>query len=181
MTLILLFMLQATIGLSFDQIAETALAQNKSLQAAREQIRQAEARLTQAGLRPNPTMDIARSTDVIFANEGESGLSVMLSQSIETGGKRKKRIRVAEAEVELAKVEIADAERQLLGQLRTAYLRAAETSARLTLLERTRGLNQQMAQVMKVRLASGDASQLESHLLQAENNKVEAQRLQVET
>jgi cobalt-zinc-cadmium efflux system outer membrane protein len=181
MTAILLFMLQGVLGMSFDQIAETALAQNKSLQAAREQLRQAEARLTQAGLHPNPTLDLARSTDVMFENEGDSALAVTLSQPFEIGGKRTSRIRVAEAEVDLAKAEIADAERQLLGQLRTAYLRAAETSARLNLLERTRGLNQQMAQVMNVRLASGDASQLESHLLQAENNRVEAQRLQAES
>jgi cobalt-zinc-cadmium efflux system outer membrane protein len=181
MTAILLFMLQGLLGMSFDQIAETALARNKTLQAAREQLRQAEARRIQAGLHPNPTLDLAQSTDVMFSNEGENGLAVALSQPFETGGKRMKRIRVAEAEIDLAKSEIAEAERQLLGQLRTAYLKAAETSARLTLLERTRGLNQQMAQVMKVRLASGDASQLESHLLQAENNRVEAQRLQAET
>jgi cobalt-zinc-cadmium efflux system outer membrane protein len=181
MTAILLFMLQATLGMSFDQIADTAIAQNKTLQAAREQLRQAEARLLQAGLRPNPTLDFATSTDVMFANEGENGFAVMLSQPIETGGKRRNRIRVAEAEVELAKAEIANAERQLTGQLRTAYIRAAETSARLSLLEGTRGLNQQMAQVMNVRLASGDASRLESHLLQAENNRIEAQRLQAES
>ena len=181
MTLIFFLMLQALSGTSFDQIAENALAQNKSLQAAREQVRQAEARMKQATLRPNPTLDVASSTDVLFANEGENGLSVMFSQPFERGGKRMNRIRVAEAEISLAKAEIADAERQLLGQLRSAYLKASETSARLTLLERTRGLNQQMAQVMTVRLASGDASQLESHLLQAENSRVEAQRLQAES
>jgi cobalt-zinc-cadmium efflux system outer membrane protein len=114
---------------------------------------------------------------VVFANEGENGFGVMLSQPFELGGKRERRIQVAEAEVELAKAEIAEAERQLIGQLRTAYLHAAETSARLNILERSRGLNQQMIQVMTVRLSSGDASRLESHLLQAENNRLEAQRL----
>lgn len=178
MNTILILLLQVTLGTSFDQIAQTALAQNKSLQAAREQLRQAEARLTQAGLRPNPSLDVSSSTDAMFANEGENGFAVTFSQPFEIGGKRIKRIRVAEAEVELAKAQIADTERQLIGQLRTAYLRAAETSARLDFLGRTRGLNQQMAQVMNVRLAAGDASRLDSHLLQAENNRIEAQRLQ---
>jgi len=180
MTLILLFMLQAAAGVSFDQLAQTALAQNKSLQAAREQLRQAEGRLKQAELRPNPSLDLTTSTDALFANEGENGFAVTLSQPFELGGKRLKRIQVARAEVELAQAEIADAERQLIGQLRTAYLRAAETSARLNFFERNRGLNQQMVQVMTVRLSSGDASRLESHLLQAENNRVEAQRLSAE-
>lgn len=180
MTMIVLFLLQAAFGMSFDQLSQTALAQNKSLQAAREQLRQAEARMTQARLRPNPSVDVSQSTDVVFANEGENGFAVTLAQPIEMGGKRMNRIRVAEAEIELAKAEIAESERQLIAQLRAAYLRAAETSARLSLLERTRGLNQQMVQVMNVRLASGDASRLDSHLLQAENNRVEAQRLQAE-
>jgi len=180
MTLILFLMLQATPAISFDQLVQTALAQNKGLQAAREQLRQAEARLKQAGLRPNPSLDLSSSTDVVFANEGENGFAVMLSQPFELGGKRGKRIRVAEAEVDLAKAEIAAAERQLMGQLKTAYLRAAETSARLNFLERTRGLNRQMVQVMTVRLEAGDASRLDSHLLQAESNRLEAQRLQAE-
>src|SRR5207244_2439599 len=133
---------------SFEQLSQTALAQNKNLQAAREQLRQAEGRLKQAGLRPNPSLELSRSTDVLFANEGENGFSVALSQPFELGGKREKRISVAQAEVELAKAQIAEAERKLIGQLRTAYLRAAERSARLSLLQRSRGLNQQMVQVM---------------------------------
>ena len=181
MTLILIFMLQAASATTFDQLAQVALVQNKSLQAAREQLRQAEARLKQAGLRPNPSLDLSRSTDVLFGNEGENGFAVALSQPFELGGKRRKRINVAQAEVELAKAEIADAERQLIGQLRTAYLHAAESSARLELFQHSRGLNQQMVQVMTVRLVSGDASRLESHLLQAENNRVEAQRLLAES
>ena len=181
MTFILLLMLQTTAGISFDQLAQTALAQNKGLQAAREQLRQAEGRLKQAALRPNPSLDVSSATDVLFANEGENGFGVTLSQPFELGGKRAKRIQVAEAAVELAKAEIADSERQLIGQLRAAYLRAAETAARLNFFESNRGLNQQMAQVMTVRLSSGDASRLESHLLQAENNRLEAQRLSAES
>jgi outer membrane protein, heavy metal efflux system len=181
MTFILLLMLQTTAGISFDQLAQTALAQNKGLQAAREQLRQAVGRLKQAALRPNPSLDVSSATDVLFANEGENGFGVTLSQPFELGGKRAKRIQVAEAEVELANAEIADSERQLIGQLRAAYLRAVETAARLNFFESNRGLNQQMAQVMTVRLSSGDASRLESHLLQAENNRLEAQRLSAES
>jgi outer membrane protein, heavy metal efflux system len=181
MTFILLLMLQTTAGISFGQLAQTALAQNKGLQAAREQLRQAVGRLKQAALRPNPSLDVSSATDVLFANEGENGFGVTLSQPFELGGKRAKRIQVAEAEVELANAEIADSERQLIGQLRAAYLRAVETAARLNFFESNRGLNQQMAQVMTVRLSSGDASRLESHLLQAENNRLEAQRLSAES
>src|SRR5882724_1544609 len=189
MNTILLLMLQATLGASpvseagtsFEQLTQIAIAQNKTLQAAREQLRQAEARLTQAGLRPNPSLDFSRSTDTLLGGEGDSGFAVTFSQPIEIGGKRTKRIRRAEAELEVTKAEIADAERRLTGQLKEAYLQAIEISARLSFFDRTRQLNRQTVEVMNVRLAAGDASRLDSHLLQAENNRVEAQRLQAES
>jgi cobalt-zinc-cadmium efflux system outer membrane protein len=189
MNTILLLMLQATLGASpvsetgtsFEQLTQIAIAQNKTLQAAREQLRQAEARLTQAGLRPNPSLDFSRSTDTLLGGEGDSGFAVTFSQPIEIGGKRTKRIRRAEAELEVTKAEIADAERRLTGQLKEAYLQAIDVSARLSFLDRTRQLNRQTVEVMNVRLAAGDASRLDSHLLQAENNRVEAQRLQAES
>src|SRR2546426_2056872 len=189
MKTILLLILQSALGLSpvsemgvsIEQLTQIAVAQNKNLQAAREQLRQAEARLTQAGLRPNPSMDFSRSTDAIFGGDGDSGFAVTFSQPIEIGGKRTKRIRRAEAELEVTKAEIADAERRFSGQLKEACLQAIEISARLNFLDRTRQLNRQTVEVMNVRLAAGDASRLDSHLLQAENNRVEAQRLQAES
>jgi len=189
MNTILLLMLQATLGASpvsetgtsFEQLTQIAIAQNKTLQAAREQLRQAEARLTQAGLRPNPSLDFSRSTDTLLGGEGDSGFAVTFSQPIEIGGKRTKRIRRAEAELEVTKAEIADAERRLTGQLKEACLQAIDVSARLSFFDRTRQLNRQTVEVMNVRLAAGDASRLDSHLLQAENNRVEAQRLQAES
>ena len=189
MNTILLLMLQATLGASpvsetgtsFEQLTQIAIAQNKTLQAAREQLRQAEARLTQAGLRPNPSLDFSRSTDALLGGEGDSGFAVTFSQPIEIGGKRTKRIRRAEAELEVMKAEIADAERRLTGQLKEACLQAIDVSARLSFFDRTRQLNRQTVEVMNVRLAAGDASRLDSHLLQAENNRVEAQRLQAES
>ena len=189
MNTILLLMLQATLGgspvsdtgTSVEQLTQIAIAQNKTLQAAREQLRQAEARLTQAGLRPNPSLDFSSSTDALLGGDGDSGFAVTFSQPIEIGGKRTKRIRRAEAELEVTKAEIADAERRLTGQLKEAYLQAIEISARLSFFDRTRQLNRQTVEVMNVRLAAGDASRLDSHLLQAENNRVEVQRLQAES
>src|SRR5439155_869217 len=140
MTMIVVFLLQAALGMSFDQLSQTALAQNKSLQAVREQLRQAEARLTQARLRPNPSIDVSQSTDFVFANEGENGFAVAFAQPIELGGKRMNRIRVAEAETELAKAEIADTERQLIAlalrsrpDLQAARLREALADAGIAL------------------------------------------------
>lgn len=169
-----------TQGISFQELAQTALARNKDLEAARESLRQAEARLTQARLRPNPTVDVSRTTDAMFGNEGDNAFAVTLSQPLELGAKRPKRIRVEETAINVRKAEIADTERQLVGRLRTLYVEAIGAASRMDLFDRLDRLNQQMTSVMEVRLRSGDASRLDSRLLVAQTNQVRAQRLVAE-
>jgi cobalt-zinc-cadmium efflux system outer membrane protein len=164
-------------GVSLRELADTALLRNKDLQAARESLRQAEARLSQARVRPNPTLDISRTTDVMFKNEGDIDMSVTVSQEFELGGKRSKRINVEEASIEVAKADIANAERQLTGRLRVLFAEAIGAAARLDLFDRLDELNQQLVAVMTTRLRSGDASRLDSQLLAGETNQVSARRI----
>jgi cobalt-zinc-cadmium efflux system outer membrane protein len=170
----------ATQGVSFEQLARMTLSRNAALQAARESVRQAEARLTQARMLPNPSVDVSRKTDAVFANEGDRAYSVGLSQSVELGGKRAHRTTVAETSVEVAKADVADAERQLLGRLRVLVAEALGAAARADLFARLDRANEQTVAVMNVRVRAGDASRLDSQLLQAQVNQVRAQRLLAE-
>ena len=163
--------------MSFEDLAKLTVSNNKDLQAARETVRQAEARFTQARLRPNPSLEASTATDAIFSNDGDSTFSVGVTQPFELGGKRPKRMRLAETEVEVRRAEEADAERQLLGRLRSLVADAAGAAARMELLQRVDQLNQQTVNVMNVRLRSGDASELDSRLLQAQTNQIRSQRL----
>ncbi len=167
-------------GISFEELAQMASMRNKDLEAARESLRQAQARLTQAGLRPNPTIDISRTTDTMFGNEGDNAFSVTFSQPLELGGKRAKRIRVEETAIEVRKAEIAGTERQLIGRLRSLYVQAMGAASHLDLFDRLDRLNGQMVSVMDVRLRAGDASRLDSRLLAAQTNQVHAQRVVAE-
>jgi cobalt-zinc-cadmium efflux system outer membrane protein len=169
-----------TQGTLIAELIKAMLTRNKDLEAAREQLHQAEGQLVQARLIPNPSLEVGRTTDVIFANEGEGSYTFGFSQPIEIGGKRAKRARVAQLALDMTKAQIADAERQLTGQLRALFGEALAAAARLELLERISGLNQQMVRVMSVRLRSGDASKLDASLLQAATNQTEAQRVQAE-
>jgi outer membrane protein, heavy metal efflux system len=166
-----------TQGITFQELAQTALSRNKEIEAARESLRQSQARLTQARLRPNPSLEVSRTTDAMFGNEGDRAFSVTYSQPLELGGKRSKRISVEEAGIELTKAEIADKERLLIGELRSLYVQAMGAASRLDLFDRLNGLNEQMVKVMDVRLRAGDASRLDARLLAAETNQVRAQRL----
>ena len=168
-------MAQRTI--SFDELATAALTSNRELQAARESLKQAEARMTQARLRPNPTLDVNGATDAVFSGEGDNTVSVMVSQPLELGGKRAKRINVEQASIDLAKAQIANSERELRGRVRALFVEAKGASSRLEMLDRIEKLNQQTVNVMDVRLRSGDASRLDSQLLLAQTNQARVQRL----
>ena len=165
-------------GLAIADLLQSVLNGNKDLQAAREQLRQARARLLQNGFRPNPTLDATYTTDRLTSGSGSGGYSVTYTQPFELGGKRVRRVRVAEVAVEVAQAQIADAERLAVAQVRTLYGEALAVAARLDLLERTAEVNRQMLQVMSVRRKAGDASRLDETLLLASSSQVEAQRVQ---
>lgn len=170
----------ATQGVAFEQLAQMALSRNADLRAARESVHQAEARLTQARLWPNPSFEFSKKTDAPFANEGDRGYAVTLSQPVEIGGKRGNRTKVAETSIEVAKADTTEAERQLIGRLRLLFAEAQGAASRVDLFERLDRANGQMVGVMNVRLRAGDASQLDSQLLQAQTNQVRAERLVAE-
>jgi cobalt-zinc-cadmium efflux system outer membrane protein len=170
-----------TEGLSAADVVEAVRSGNRDLRAAREQLRQAEARLVQSGLRPNPTVEAAWATERLTDNKGAGGYSASYTHPFELGGQRGKRMRVAEFGVELARAQIADAERLAIGQARTLYSEAVAAAARLDLLQRAVGLNRQMLQVTLVQRKAGDASRLDETLLRATANQVDAQRFQAET
>ena len=172
--------MSATQGLTSAALVQAVLRGSRDLQASREQLRQAEARLVQSGLRPNPTLDAGYSTERFTENKGAGGYSAGLTQPIELGGKRGKRVRVAEIAVELARAQIADAERLVVGQARTLYSEAAAAAARLDLLEQMADLNRQMVQVLLVQRKAGDASRLDETVLRATANQVEAQSFQAD-
>ncbi len=170
-----------TDGTTFEQLTEIMFTRNKDLQAAREEIRQAQARLTQSGLRPNPTLDFSRSTDTLFAREGEGSYGIGLSQPFELGGKRSKRSRVAEISVDVVKAQMADAERQLRSQLHSLFVEALSAAAKVGLFAQIQNVNEQMSRIMEVSLRAGDASRLDATLLRASLNRAIAQAVQAES
>ncbi len=86
-------------GTSSSDLVRRALASNGELAAARMEIERARARLRQAGLRPNPTLEFEQTTGRFTGAPGESEISVGLAVPLELGGKRRRRIELAQAEI----------------------------------------------------------------------------------
>jgi outer membrane protein TolC len=125
-------------GASSDELVRRALASNADLAAARLDVERARARLRQAGLRANPTVDFEHATGDLTGSTGERETSVGFSLPLELNGQRKRRIDLAKAELEASEAEIADRERRLAAEVRAAY---AEGLAAVREMEITEGLN----------------------------------------
>ncbi len=94
-----------------------ALAENRDLAAARFAIREAEGRLSQVGVRPNPEVELRQANDVLFGNEGEYNLSLGFKQRFPITGRLAKAKAVARVDVARAAAEVRNQERLVAGEV----------------------------------------------------------------
>jgi cobalt-zinc-cadmium efflux system outer membrane protein len=167
-------------GSTSDDLVRRALVSNKELVAVRLDIARARARLRQAGLRPNPTIDFEQTTGRLTGSAGESQTSVGVSLPLELGGQRRRRIELAQAELEAVEAEVADRERRLTAEVLAMY---AEALAALRELEITTGLTDidlKTVVVVQARVNEGETAPLELNLLRTEVERLRARRALVE-
>lgn len=151
-----------------------ALANNKNIQADRKQLDIAAGRLKQAGLRANPMLETSGLTSV--RDNSMKSASVMMSLPLEAGGRRSRRMEVAERELERMRYEVAERERKLTAEVRAKYGEAIEAMRNLDLNERLLELNQNSYRIIKARVTEGASAPLEQSQLQVEVSKIEAQK-----
>lgn len=167
-------------GVSAGDLVRRALDANGELAAARLEIERARARLRQASLRPNPTLDVEHTTGSLTGSAGETETSVGVSVPLELGGKRKRRIEFARAELEAVEAEVADRERRLANDVLAVY---AEALAALRELEVTEGLTDvdlRTVVVVQARVNEGESAPIELNLLRAEVDRLRSRRSLVE-
>jgi len=167
-------------GVSADDLVRRALASNGELAAARIEIERGRGRLRQAGLRPNPTLEVEQTTGRFTGSEDERETSVGIAVPVELGAKRKRRLELAQAELEAVEVEVADHERRLTLEVLTVY---AEALSALRELETTESLNQvdlQTTRFVQARVNEGESAPLELNLLRTEVDRLRSRRTLVE-
>lgn len=170
----------ATQGTSSGDIVRRALASNGELIAVRLEVERARARLRQAGLRPNPTLDFEHTTGRLTGSAGEAETSVGVSLPLELGGKRARRIELARAELEAAEAEVADRERRLAGEVLAAHAEALAALRELEITESLTGIDLRTLTVVQARVNEGDAAPIELNLLRAEVERSRSRRALVE-
>jgi len=166
-------------GSSSIDLVRRALSSNAELAAVRLEIDRGRARLRQAGLRPNPSVDFEQQNGV-FNSPGERSTSVGFSLPLELAGQRGRRIDLARAELEAAEAEVADRERRLAGEVRLAYVEALAAARELEVTQSLNTVDVETARIVEVRMNEGDAAPLELNLLRAEVDRLRARRALVE-
>lgn len=167
-------------GASSNDLVRRALASNAEIAATRFDVERARARIRQAGLRANPTIDFEQTAGKFTGSPGERETTVGFALPLELNGVRQRRISLAQAELEAAEMEVADRERRLMAEVRGAY---AETLAAIRELSITEGLNNldvQTARIVEARVTEGESAPIELNLLRADVDRLKSRRALVE-
>jgi len=165
-------------GLTIEKLLELGANRRADLQAARARLTIAEGKLRQARFRPNPTFDTEYGTPRFLGGEGEYDFSAGVSQTFELGGKRSKRVQVAELELQQIRAEVLSLERKLAVEIRTAYTNALAAARQLDVLEKLIVANAEIVRVTEARLKEGDVAPLDLNLVKVEADGLKIKAIQ---
>jgi cobalt-zinc-cadmium efflux system outer membrane protein len=154
-----------------------ATENNRELSALRQRLPEARGMLRQAGAKPAPTLEFSGTTGRPLATVGEEQYSASYNRTIETGGKRARRIEVAEIGVAVAQAEFDERLRQIAYDIALLYADATAQQQRVQRFERLVALNQESIRLTQARVREGDAAQLETQLLEVDLSRAEAERV----
>ncbi len=170
-------------SLSLWDALALSLRHNPRLNAAKWSLRGQAARVTRAGLLPNPRIRIALED---FAGSGEhrgynlAETTLMLSQLIELGGKRMKRYRLAGTERDLALWDYEAERLQTVMTTMQGFIAVLADQKRVELARQTLALAQKLHQTVSARVQAGEVSRLESYKSRVELARARLQASQAE-
>ncbi len=159
-----------------DALIQRAVERSRDLLAFRQRIAEAKGLVRQAGTKPVPTVEFNASTGRPLATKGEEEYSAGYFYPVETAGKRQKRIRVAEKEVQLAEVALAERVRQLAFEIKSRFVDSVAEQRTLDAVDRLMQVNREAIRLTQARVEKGDVAPLERDLLAVELSRAEALR-----
>jgi cobalt-zinc-cadmium efflux system outer membrane protein len=159
-----------------DDLIDQALQRNREILAAQERVSEARGLLRQAGVRPAPTLEANAASGRPLGTQGEEEYAIGYFHPIERGGKRSKRVLVAEQSVALAEADLLERMRQLVYEIKTRYIDAVVAQHKLEAVEGILKINREQYRLVDARVQRDDAAPLERQLLLVELNRADAQR-----
>src|SRR5437773_2450796 len=161
----------ASAPVTVDQVVERAVADNPELRAMRAEVDAARGRLLQAGLRPNPMLDLGGQANV---SGPDNNVTVGLSIPLDLNGRKAGRVGVAEREIDIKQAQVSDRERRLSAGVRLKAGDLLASRRNLEFTEELLGTNQKGLGLVRDRVQQGAAPPLEENLVLVEVNRLEA-------
>lgn len=158
---------------TIDELVMRVLVDNPELRAVRAEVDAARGRLLQAGLRPNPMLDLGAQQSVTGP---DNDILVGVTLPLDLNRRKEGRVGVAERELEMKESQVADRERQLRAEVR---MKAGELLAALRNLRFTEELlevNRKALGLVQERVRRGAVPSLEENLMRVEVNRLDASR-----
>lgn len=165
-------------GMTVEELVRYALEHNGELQAARQMIAEARGRLRQAGLKPNPTLEVSGTQ---AAASPDNNQMIGVEMPLELGGRRKARVAVAQREVEMKDAEVRDFERRLAAETRMKYADAIAAARNLRFTEELLDITRNSHRLIRARVELGKSAPLDQNLAWVELNKVDVLRIGFES
>ena len=157
-----------------DELVTRALADNPDVRAVRLEVDAAEGRLRQAGLRPNPMLDLGGQK----ALSPDNNLTVGVTVPLDLNGRKEGRVGVAEREVEIKRALVRERERRLRAEVRMKAGELLAAQRNLGVTDDLLRVNREAFALIGERARRGAVPPLEASLLEVEVNRLDAsQRL----
>ena len=159
-------------GSTIAALVERAMAAEPSLQAARLAVEAAEARIRQAGLRPNPT--------VSATHEQAGGMDARTMASVAwplDRGRRGARIEAASREKAVAELELAERRRQLAANIADAATTALSAARDAAITEEHHTAATRFAALVEARVKEGATPEIEREYATIELRRIETEHL----
>jgi cobalt-zinc-cadmium efflux system outer membrane protein len=155
-------------SLTLDQALKEAIDKNLNLMAERFNVSIADARILQAGLRPNPVLAYGQDYQNVFGtgitndnNGGPSEWNVRVDFPIERGKKREARVELAKAQKSVTELQLLNTIRQLILDVDSAFVDAQSARDSLALARENLKSLQDVVTVNDSRVKAGDLAEVE--------------------
>ena len=143
---------------SLEVAIQTAMRENPELNAIREKLKVARARIEGIPLFNNPELE----TEFTGGIEGNQGLE--LTQSFQLGGQRGHQKRIAKIHLEKVNAELAEASRLLTKLVKIAFYELALVQVKLKLAKEVIQHSEQMHDIAQFQFEAGDISVTQANL-----------------
>ncbi len=163
-------------GITLPEIVRLALETNGEIKISRLEVEKAKARLTQEGLRPNPSLDVSQRSGRLAGTPGDSEFVAGVSVPLEVFGQRSRRIDRAKAEIVLKEAEFSAKRRALETRIFLDYADALAALRELSVLDELIALDLQTVEFVQIRVNEGESAPLELSLLQTEIERLRVRR-----